>query len=173
MIETWCYVPSFLCIVSKRCHLFGFLCINISDPGGATGVASKWYSLSIAVHANSSGFYLYFLTILTLKSTCVSSLHQYAIGNVGGKDTIVDFTHDLYFCMSFSAGFPRCMSKGEYCWRVCWLAMKSFISFDVSLSILWSFGLNPLIFQYAYISLYAINKSSFFLLFSGMPLMKL
>ena len=110
--------------------------------------------------------------MLTLKSTCVSSLNQYAIVNVGGKDAIVYFTHDLYVCMAFYAGLPQCMSEGVYCWRVCWLAMKYSMYFDVSLSILWSFGLNPLLLQYAQISLYALNKSSLYLLFSGIPLMK-
>ena len=32
-----------------------------------------------------------------MKSTCGINLHQYAIGNIGGKDTTVDFMHYLYF----------------------------------------------------------------------------
>ena len=86
--------------------LFGFSFINISEPGGATGVASKWYSPSIASHADSRGFCLHFLTMLMLKSTCGINLHQYAIGNVGGKDSTVDFMHDLYVCLDrFAGGF--------------------------------------------------------------------
>ena len=152
---------------------FGFLCINISDPGGAIGVASKWYSLSIAGHADTGGFCLHALTIFKLKYICGRSLHQYAIGKFGGNDANVDFEHNFYVWMDCSAGFPRCTPGGVYCCFVCWLAMKSSTSFDVSLFILWSLGLNPLLSQYAYISLYALNKSSFLLLFSGIPLIKL
>ena len=73
---------------------FGFLCINISEPGGAMGVALKWNSPSMAAHADRRGFCLHFLTMLTLKSIG-RSMHQYAMGKVGGRDAIVDFTHDL------------------------------------------------------------------------------
>ena len=31
-------------------------CINISEPGGAIGVASKWNSPSMAAHADRRGF---------------------------------------------------------------------------------------------------------------------
>ena len=60
-----------------------------------------------------------------LKSTCGINLHQYAIGNFGGKDATVDFMHDLYVWIDRFNGFGRCMSGGVYCWSVCWLAMKS------------------------------------------------
>ena len=83
--------------------------------------------------------------MLMLKSTCGINLHQYAIGNDGGKDETVDFMHDLYVYIDRSAGFVRCMSGGVYCWPICWLAMKSSISFDVSLSILCNCGLKPLL----------------------------
>ena len=128
---------------------FFFLCIRISDTGGAIVVASKWYSSSIAAHADSTGFCLHALTILTLKSICSRSLHQYAIGNVGGNDTNVDFIHDLYVFMYCSDGSPRCILGGVYCCFVCWLATKSSTSVDVLLSILWSLVLNPLLSQYA------------------------
>ena len=59
------------------------------------GVASKWYSPSIADHADNNGFCWHALIILTLKSICGSNLHQYAIGKVGGNDANVDFTYDL------------------------------------------------------------------------------
>ena len=85
---------------------FVFLCINIYDPGGAIGVAPKWYSPSIAAHVVSIGLYLHALTILTLKSICDRSLHQYEIVNVGGNNAKVDFTHNLYVWMNHSAGFP-------------------------------------------------------------------
>ena len=128
--------------------LFDFSCINISEPGGATGVESKWYSYSIASHADSIGFCLNFLTMLILKSTCGINLHQYAIGNVRGKDATIDFMQDLYVWIDRSAGFVQCIYVGLYCWSVCWIAMKSSTYFDVSLSIFCSCGLKPLISQY-------------------------
>ena len=74
---------------------FGFLSINISDTGGAMGVALKFNFPSVAAHADRRGFCLHFLTMLTLNSIWGRSLHQYAMGKVGGRDSIVDFTHDL------------------------------------------------------------------------------
>ena len=73
----------------------GFSCINISKPAGEIGVESKWYSPSMAVHTKSSGFCLHMRTMLTLRSICGSSLHQSAMGNVGGSEAMVDLIHDL------------------------------------------------------------------------------
>ena len=75
--------------------LFGFLFINISEPVGAIGVVLKCISPSMAAHAERRGFCLHFLTMLTLKSILGRSLNQYAMGKVGGRNAIVDFTHDL------------------------------------------------------------------------------
>ena len=73
----------------------GFSCINISEPAGAIGVESNWYSPSMADHADSSGFFLHLQTMLTLRLICGSSLHQSAMGNVGGSEAMVDLMHDL------------------------------------------------------------------------------
>ena len=105
------------------------------------GVASKWYSPSIAAHADSSGFCLHFLTMLTQKSISGANLHQSAIGKFGGTDARIDFPHDLYVCSPRSAGLVRCMSGGVYCNFAFCVAMKSSTSFDVSLSSLCRRGL--------------------------------
>ena len=115
---------------------FECLCINISDPGGAIGVASKWYSPSISAHDDSIGFCLHDLTTLTLQSICGRILHQYAIGNVGGNGSNVYLSHNLYIWMDHSDRFPRCILGSVYCCFVCWLVMKYSTYFDVSLSIL-------------------------------------
>ena len=73
----------------------GFSCINISEPAGAMGVKSKWYSPSMAAHVDSSGFCLHLRTMLTLRSIYGSSLHQSAVGDVGGSEAMVDLMHDL------------------------------------------------------------------------------
>ena len=124
---------------------FVFSCIQISETGGATSVASKWYSPSIADHADSRGFCLHFLTMLILKYTCGINLHQYAIGNVGGNDATIDFMHDLYFWIDSSTGFVWCIYGGVYCWPICWIAMKASTSLDVSLSILCGCDPKPLL----------------------------
>ena len=73
----------------------GFSCINISEPAGAIGVKSKWYSPSMAAHADSSRFCLHLRTMLMLRSICGSSLYQSAMGNVGGSEAMVDLMRDL------------------------------------------------------------------------------
>ena len=83
--------------------------------------------------------------MLMLNSTCGINLHQYVIGNVGGNYSTVDFIHDLYVWIDRSAGFVMCMSRGVYCCPICWLAMKSSTSLDVSLSILCNCGIKPLL----------------------------
>ena len=47
--------------------LFSFSCINISEHGGAMGVALKWKSPSMAAHAERRKFCLHFLTMLMHK----------------------------------------------------------------------------------------------------------
>ena len=108
------------------------------------GLALKWNCPSMAAHADRSGFCLHFFTMLTLKSIWGRSLHQYEMGEVGGRDAIIDFTYYLYVCSAFLDGLALCYSGGVYCCWVFWLAMKSSTSFDVSLSILCSLDLNPL-----------------------------
>ena len=116
MFETWCYLPSlFLELYPNVLLRFEFLCISISDPGGAIGVASKWYSPSIAAHADSSELCIHALKILTLIYICTRGLHHYAIGNVGGNNANIDFVHKLYVWIDRSDGFPRCISRGVYC----------------------------------------------------------
>ena len=97
------------------------------------GVASKWYSPSIAVHADSSGFCLHFLTMLTRKLISCASLHKSASGKFGGTKAGIDLPYDLYVCSPASAGLVRCMSGGVYCNFAFCVAMKSSTSFDVLL----------------------------------------
>ena len=82
----------------------GFTCINIDEPGSAIGVESKWKSPSMPAHADSLGFWRKGRTMLTLKSHCSKSLHQYKIGNAGGNEAMVDLKHDLYVSTALSAG---------------------------------------------------------------------
>lgn len=121
----------------------GFTYTSICDPGGAMGVASKWNSPSMAAHADSFGLSLWGRTMLTLRSHCSSNLHQYDMGKDGGSEAVIDLKHDLYVCTAFSAG-AQCLPGAVYCRLVFCALMKSSTSLDVSLSILWSFGLNPL-----------------------------
>ena len=47
--------------------------------------------------------------MLTLKSTCGSSLHQYERGKFGGRGAIVDLTQHIYVCGAFPrASFDAC-----------------------------------------------------------------
>ena len=73
----------------------GFSCINISEPAGAIGVDSKWYFPSMEAHADSSGFCLHLRIMLTLRLIYGISLHQSAMGNVGGSVANVNLMHDL------------------------------------------------------------------------------
>ena len=150
-------------------RLFGFSCINISNPGGAMGVALKWYSPSMASHAKRCGFCLHLRTILTDKFTWSVKRHQYAIGKVGGRDAIVNFITDFHVWIPRSSGLVMCMSVGVYWKFACSLRVKFSTSLDVSLSSLWSSGLNPCTSQYSYTSLYALRSSSFFLLLISIP----
>ena len=94
---------TFVVVWSQLLLLLGLLCISISVPGGAIGVESKWKSPSHAAHADSRGFYLHALTMLTLRSTYSHNRHQYPIGNLSGRDVVVDLKHTLYICTAFSA----------------------------------------------------------------------
>ena len=75
---------------------------------------------------------------------------------VNGKsfetDAREDFLHDFHVWMALSAGFVLCMSEGVYWMAVCWLAMISLISREVSLSSLCSFGLKPRCWHHEYTS---------------------
>ena len=88
-------IPRLFALYPNVCLRPGFSCITISEPAGAIGVESKWYLTSMATHAESSGFCLHLRTMLTLRSICGSSLHQSAMGNVGGSEAMVDLMHDL------------------------------------------------------------------------------
>ena len=123
----WKHGTKYHSFLESKPHVFlrlGLSWIIIYDPGGAMGVASKWYLPSIATHTDISGFCRHFLTILTQKLICGHSLHQYAIGNVGGSDVTTDFTHDFQVCSACYAGLMRCISRGVHCRSVCWLAIN-------------------------------------------------
>ena len=86
---------AFFALYLNICLRPGFSFINISEPAGTIGVESKWYLPSMAAHTDSSGFCLHLQKMLTLRSICGSSLHQSAMGNVGGSKAMVDLMHDL------------------------------------------------------------------------------
>ena len=86
---------AFFALYPNVCLRPGFSCINISEPAAAMGVKSKWYLPSMADHADSSRFCLHLRTMLKLRSICGSSLHQSAMGNVGGSKAMADLMHDL------------------------------------------------------------------------------
>ena len=147
-------------------------CMSIDDPGGAIGVYSKKNSPSHAAHADILGFMRYGRTMLTERSHWSISRHQYAMGKSGGSDAMMDLKQALYVCTALSAGL-QCLPGAEYCRSVCWLAMNSSTSADVSLSILCSVGLNPLASHQLYTFLYAANSSDLWRDLIGTPFMKL
>ena len=69
--------------------------MSMAVPGGAIGVESKWYSPLHAAHANSFGFCLHGLTMLTARLTWSVSLHQFAMGNSGGREAVTDLKQAL------------------------------------------------------------------------------
>ena len=143
---------AFLALYPHVRRRLGFSCINISVPGGAIGVASKWYSPCIAAHADSNGFCLHLHMMLTLRSICGHIRHQRKMGKSFGSDAREDFLHYFHVWMALSAGFVLCISGGVYWMAVCWLAMNSSTSFEVSLSSLCSFGLKPRCWHQEYTS---------------------
>ena len=86
---------AFLALRLNVCLLSSFTCIIICDPGGAIDVESKWNSPSIAAHADNFGFCLWGRIMMTLRSHCSNSLHQYDMGNDGGSEAVMDLNHDL------------------------------------------------------------------------------
>ena len=128
---------------------FGFLCINIYEPGGVMRVELKGNSPSMAAHDDKRGFCLHFSQCCRwhLFEVEVCTNMQWGMLVVGMPSLIlrmlckfaVLFQLD-WFCGSRGGG-------GVYCCWVFWLAIKYSTSFDVSLYILCSIGLNPLFLQ--------------------------
>ena len=113
------------------------------------GVASKDYEPSIALKADSAGFWRQGRIMLSVRLHCLISRHQFAMGKEVESPAMPAVKWFFHVRISCLAGFVWCMSGGVYCTLVCLPEMKSLMSLDVSLSILCRSGLNPLLVRYA------------------------
>jgi hypothetical protein len=65
------------------------------------------------------------------------------MGKVLGRLAVLAVKWFFHMCIACLAELVQWMSGGVYCRLVCWDSMKSSMSLEVLLSILWSCGLNP------------------------------
>ena len=98
------------------------------------GVASKEYEPSIALKADSAGFWRQGRIMLSVRLHCLISRHQFAMGKEVESPAMPAVKWFFHVRISCLAGFVWCMSGGVY-WNVAlFSAMKASTSLEVSLS---------------------------------------